>query len=337
MNQTVIQNTTITLQPVQQGDYAEVADVINAAERALIGTDLVTAADLENDLKSFGADPENDTRVVRDYMGKILAYADCWPGVAPHIRMYGFLRIHPDHKNEGIGTALTRWIEGRAAEWQGMSADGYKVTLGQNAYANQVRAKAFLEGRGYAHLRSSYRMNIDFPADITEPVFPTGLMVETIGRDETDLRRVLTAQKEAFLDHYGVIDEPFEDYYKRSSTHLLSDENVDFSACYKVMDGTEVAAVCFNSTSIAGHSDNGWVGNLSVRRPWRKQGIGLALLRKTFIEMQRRGKDRVGLYVDAENLTGALRLYQAAGMRVEVENCYYEKVLREGKDLANLG
>jgi hypothetical protein len=38
--------------------------------------------------------------------------------------------------------------------------------------------------------------------------------------------------------------------------------------------------------------------------------------------------------VDAENLTGALKLYQSAGMDVQYESCYYEKVVREGRDLA---
>jgi len=337
MNKTYQQISTITLQPVRKSDFAEVAEVINASERALTGHDLVTAADIENDLISFGANPETDTRICRDATGKIIAYADCWPGVEPHVRMYGFLRIHPDHRNEGVGTALTKWIESRAVEWMAMSQDGYKVTLGQNAYAVQTRARSFLENCGYAHLRSSFRMTIDLPVDVPEPVFPVGLTVETIARDEPELRRVLAAQKEAFLDHYGVIDEPFEDYYKRYSTHLLTDENVDFSACYKVLDGGEIAAVCFNSICIAGHAESGWVGQLSVRRRWRKQGIGLALLRKTFQEMQRRGKERVGLYVDAENLTGALRLYLAAGMHVDYESQYYEKVLRPGKELANLG
>ena len=59
----------------------------------------------------------------------------------------------------------------------------------------------------------------------------------------------------------------------------------------------------------------GWVGTLGVRRPWRKRGIGLALLRHSFNEFYRRGKRKVGLGVDAQNLTGALRLYESAGMQ----------------------
>jgi ribosomal protein S18 acetylase RimI-like enzyme len=58
------------------------------------------------------------------------------------------------------------------------------------------------------------------------------------------------------------------------------------------------------------------VNELGVRNPWRRRGLGLALLRHAFAELGRLGADRVGLGVDAENVTGALRLYERAGMHV---------------------
>jgi ribosomal protein S18 acetylase RimI-like enzyme len=73
-----------------------------------------------------------------------------------------------------------------------------------------------------------------------------------------------------------------------------------------------------------------------VRRPWRKRGLGLALLNHSFGEFYRRGYRRVGLGVDAQNLTGALRLYEKAGMRADPARRFsvYEKELRLGVDLA---
>ena len=78
----------------------------------------------------------------------------------------------------------------------------------------------------------------------------------------------------------------------------------------------------------------GWVGTLGVLRPWRKSGLGLALLRHSFNEFYRRGKHKVGLGVDAENLTGALRLYQNAGMHVHQTFDNYEKELRPGVEIS---
>ena len=48
-----------------------------------------------------------------------------------------------------------------------------------------------------------------------------------------------------------------------------------------------------------------WVNQLCVRRPWRRRGLGLAMLHHCFGEFYRRGKQRVGLGVDATSLTNA--------------------------------
>jgi GNAT superfamily N-acetyltransferase len=73
---------------------------------------------------------------------------------------------------------------------------------------------------------------------------------------------------------------------------------------------------------------------LGVRRPWRKRGLGLALLYHAFGELRRRGCARVGLGVDGQSLTGATRLYEKAGMRAVTRSITFEKELRPGHDLA---
>jgi ribosomal protein S18 acetylase RimI-like enzyme len=57
------------------------------------------------------------------------------------------------------------------------------------------------------------------------------------------------------------------------------------------------------------------VGTLGVRREWRRQGLGAALLQRAFVALYDRGLSTIGLGVDAENPTGALGLYERAGMR----------------------
>ena len=76
----------------------------------------------------------------------------------------------------------------------------------------------------------------------------------------------------------------------------------------------------------------GWVGSLGVRRPWRKRGLGEALLLHSFAEFYKRGTKTIGLGVDAQNPTGATRLYQKAGMHVASEAVIYEKELRAGRE-----
>jgi mycothiol synthase len=73
------------------------------------------------------------------------------------------------------------------------------------------------------------------------------------------------------------------------------------------------------------------VSELAVRCPWRRQGLGLALLRRAFAEFYSRGRRKVALAVDSQSLTGATRLYERAGMRDERLYSVYRKELRSGE------
>jgi mycothiol synthase len=78
----------------------------------------------------------------------------------------------------------------------------------------------------------------------------------------------------------------------------------------------------------------GWLFGLGVRRPWRRRGLALALLHHCFGELYRRGRRKVSLGVDAQNLTGATRLYERAGMHIQRQHHQYEQELRPGRDLS---
>ena len=77
----------------------------------------------------------------------------------------------------------------------------------------------------------------------------------------------------------------------------------------------------------------GWVSQLCVRQPWRRQGLGMALLLMAFAEFHRRGNKRVGLIVDAASMTNATRLYEKAGMHIARQSDAYEFELRPGERL----
>ena len=56
-------------------------------------------------------------------------------------------------------------------------------------------------------------------------------------------------------------------------------------------------------------------------------GLGRALLFHSFRELRRLGRTAVGLSVDSENPTGAVRLYESVGMRPVSRRVLYEKQL----------
>jgi ribosomal protein S18 acetylase RimI-like enzyme len=53
--------------------------------------------------------------------------------------------------------------------------------------------------------------------------------------------------------------------------------------------------------------------------------LATALLQHSFRDFRGRGATRVGLGVDAENTTGAVRLYEQVGMQVARRNDLYER------------
>jgi ribosomal protein S18 acetylase RimI-like enzyme len=66
-----------------------------------------------------------------------------------------------------------------------------------------------------------------------------------------------------------------------------------------------------------------------VRRTWRKHGLGRALLVASLLKAREMGHAAVGLNVDAENLTGAVRLYESVGFAVTATLVAYHRVYSE--------
>ena len=78
----------------------------------------------------------------------------------------------------------------------------------------------------------------------------------------------------------------------------------------------------------------GWVEILGVRKPWRRKGLGQALLQHAFGAYYERGMRKVGLGVDSQNLSGATRLYRKVGMHVHRRHVMYEIELRSGAEIS---
>jgi ribosomal protein S18 acetylase RimI-like enzyme len=175
-------------------------------------------------------------------------------------------------------------------------------------------------------------MLIEMDGAVPEAELPQGITVSSYD-PQTNAAVAYQAEKDSFRDHFGFIDEPFEQGLQRFR-HFWEQDGFDPTLLFLAMDGNEVAGVCLCPPSAIDDMGMGWVGTLGVRREWRKRGIGLALLRHSFNEFYRRGKRKVGLGVDAQNLTGALRLYESAGMHVHQAFDLYEKELRPGVEIS---
>lgn len=223
----------------------------------------------------------------------------------------GWIVVHPDFSGGGLGSSLVREAEARVRE-----RGGSRLHLG--SLAENVGGVRLLQNAGYRPVRHYFRMEIELDSAPPEPKWPEGITCATFA--PADARAVYDALNDAFAEEWNFRPLPFEEW----KHHRLEAPDFDPELWFVARAGNEIVGVaCCDSNRWGG----GWVGALAVRTPWRRHGLGLALLRQAFGQFHRRGATKVGLGVDAENPTGATRLYERAGMRLRDEDIRFEREL----------
>ena len=160
----------------------------------------------------------------------------------------------------------------------------------------------------------------------------------TTAEERPDLRAILDAIHDSFQDHRGYVRPKDMDEDLREFKHFLdNDEHFTLSQWFLAMDGDRIAGVSLCRSQGWDSPDTAYVLELGVRREYRRQGLGLALLHHTFGEYWKIGQKHVTLHVDGASLTGATRLYESAGMYISKNYNQYEKVLRDGVEYSNQG
>ena len=144
---------------------------------------------------------------------------------------------------------------------------------------------------------------------------------------------------EAFQDHWGYTPMSYERFREDMLDVPDFEPHLWFLAVADDAEGDrsqpdQIAGFSLCRSRSFQHPDAAYVMELAVRRPWRRQGVALALLHHTFRTFQAMGIDTVSLGVDASSLTGATRLYEKAGMHVSERWDFHEKILRDGRVLA---
>jgi ribosomal protein S18 acetylase RimI-like enzyme len=312
------------VRPPTPEDSNKIIGVMHALETHFHGAPDTVADDVRWHWQRQGFDPARDAWLVQASSGAVVAYGELWGNMHVQLRAGGY--VHPAYWGRGIGTALLDLMEARAQDHLFLAPEGLQVTLRNTLEGQDRAAQSLLVGRGYALVRTYWRMLIILDDPPVAPRWPGGIQVRTFKLDE-DARLVFETVEEAFQDNWGHLPRRFE-AWRRQEMDL---EEFDPSLWFLAMDGEMAAGVAL-CTMRAG---NGWVSYLAVPRPYRRRGLGLALLCHAFASFARRGVRTVELGVDAESSTGATRLYERAGMRVAYDFKLFQKVLREGVELSS--
>jgi mycothiol synthase len=314
-------------------DLEQSMRLFNRWSRALIGRDEFANTDsIRDEWQAPGVDLAEDIRHIFAPNGELVGHVEVWTTANPLVHPEIWARLDPEYEDLGIGTWMIHWAEGRALRALPNVRSDLRFTSRISNYRTAANAKKLFEDLGYRHIRSLHLMHIDMDAPVPEAEFPEGITLRTYN-PASDAEAVYIAENDAFRDHFGHVEKPFEEglkRWKRDREH----EGYDPTLYFLAMDGNEIAGMNICRSYVHYDPDRAWVRSIGVRRPWRKRGLGIALLRHAFNEFYRRGKRKVGLGVDAQSLTGAVRLYEAAGMHIDQTFDTYEKELRPGIEIS---
>lgn len=315
----------LAMRAYRPGDGATLAELQNAENEADRISWRTTGEEMENWFRrpTPGFDAERDVLVV-EADGQPVATADvAWVDTTDGFREFRIgCSVHPDHRRRGIGRWLLRTCEERAAARVREQPTERPLVLGTWCPEPRSGAIALMAQEGYLPARYFFDMECPSLDGIVLPPMPEGLEVRPVGDDQ--LRQLWTADVEAFADHWGGFDASdarFEAW--------LADPKFDPTLFVIGWDGDEIAGGVINEINEAENTalgrKQGWLASVFVRRPWRRRGLGRALVIRSLAVLRDRGMTSAGLGVDADNANEALRLYTECGFEVSMKSTAFRK------------
>ncbi|MCB0895594.1 MAG: GNAT family N-acetyltransferase [Nocardioidaceae bacterium] len=311
--------------PADRFDVARLTHLLRAHERhgrgwAASGVDDVLVEVSEHGLRT------RENVVVRDADGEIRA----WGSV--HDRSVGrMLFVHiverdlPDDAADACSEVLFDWAAGQArAVGAARGLETQQIDTG--AFEGDERQARWLAADGFERVRRWWQMSRPVSADeaglVPDPAdFEEGgvrfRLVRRAGSglpDEDDLREVHDVLESAFVDHFNSSEETFDEFLFR----LREDPGHRWDHWWlaELLDGEvpePVGALIGTVSESSSGPDGSYVSYLGVLEAARGRGVAKGLLRTIIADAAQRGRDRVGLEVDADSPTGAAGLYTSMG------------------------
>jgi mycothiol synthase len=302
----------VKLRPPTLADAPAIAETFNEVSVSLYGSSEVSADEVRLWLEAPDFDLEHDAVVAEVDDGAVVGYGD----LSDPSRVGRLIWIDAQTLlgATGVAPALLDELEPRAEER--LAPDG---RLKAYVAERNTALAAVVEARGYEVVRHSFRMEADLSSQPAEPEWPVGIAVREFRPGEDD-RRVYEVQEETFADQTDSEPLTYEEW-----RHWSFREPFDPDLWFLAEEGDELVGILLARSERGGDETLGWVSVLGVRRHWRRRGLGRALLLHSFHALGAKGKPRVGLGVDGSNPTGAVQLYEAAGMRVVRRFDHWEK------------
>jgi mycothiol synthase len=274
--------------------------------------------------RSSSLDPARDA-VIAEIDGRVIALASVERALRAGQPMYDLHGdVAPDWRRRGVGGALLHENLRRARERAEELGDPFPITVRGFAETTEVGHRALLDEHGFTINRWFFLMRRPTLDDIPEVPLPDRIEIRPVHPD--DHRAIFDAEFEAFRDHWQPHDydeAEFESLYKKA--------DIDTDLWVVAWDGDQIAGVVQNWIWTDANKrlgvKRGWLEHISVRRPWRRRGLGRAITAEALRKLRSAGMTDAMLGVDAENPTGALGLYERLGFVVDQRASAYVRTV----------
>jgi mycothiol synthase len=300
-------------------DAPALLELVHASDIAAVGYPDYTAEEVREALTEPNTDLTRDVWVALDTDGRIVGWA--YPGNATgENRDFIEVYVWPGDGVPAMRPLLELMLARVAERKAEFGHEKYEVRAG--AVPSETTYIDLLTEHGFAFLKQNARMQLSLEGvSPVAPEPPAGVTLRTVrADDEADMRTF-----------HAVVERAFLDSDHRSSSYESWRKQVDddpapvFDEWFVAEVDGVVAGVLESSYDSDGDAGEGWVKRLAVLGPYRKKGLGEALLRRAFAAYAAKGRDKAGLGVDMDNPTRAARLYFAVGMKPLYEANIYQK------------
>ena len=309
-----------------ESDYANILNVFNSC-KDVDGVDYSMAIEnISHHYKHLErSDPYTDLIFV-EVDGKAIGYGRVgwYPEDAGDKIYYGLGWVIPAWRRKGIGTAILKFIEHRGREIAADHSEDNKKYHQNDHNDQRADVAQLLKKNGYKEVRWGYEMVRSIDEPLPEVSLPKGLEVRPVPKNR--YRDLFNAQNEAFRDHWGFVEATEEDYQR-----FLSEPTLNPSLWKVAWDQDQVAGMVLNYVHEEENREyqrkRGYTENISVGRPYRRQGLARYLLVSSIKMFQEMGMEETALGVDTQNQHQALSLYEGVGYKVDKKDTVYRKPL----------
>ena len=302
-------------------DYEHLAALMVAANEADQVPWVPTAENLQIEIEGEDGIDAGDDIVIVEVDGQVVADAQVWRAVRDGTAMFEVSgHVLPEFRRRGIGRALLAANLRRAAERAAIEPHGAAIHIEGFAEDQETGHRAILAAAGFEPVRHFFLMRVASLKDVPEAPLPHGIEIRRVTPDHH--RAIFDAEAEAFRDHWGHREQG-DDLFRT----MYAKKELDTDLWVVAWDGDEIAGVVQNWIWPEENErlgvKRGWLERISVRRPWRRRGLGRAITAAALRRLHEAGMEDAMLGVDSENPTGALGLYRGLGFEAHSSAAAY--------------